>query len=135
LDKSSINAHDIGCGEEYIAHCDFSQTSGYEACIELLSKTKDITAICCGNDNIAIGAMSAIKEKGYRIPEDISVIGVGDSHGAMFADPPLTTLAVPRYEMGKMAVDIIVEERKNVNITLDTRIIERKSVKYLNEVK
>jgi LacI family transcriptional regulator len=95
----------------------------------------DVTAICCGNDNIAIGAMSAIKEKGYRIPEDISVIGIGDSHGALYTDPPLTTLAVPRYEMGKIAVDIIIEERDAVNITLDTRIIERRSVKDLNEIK
>ncbi len=92
-----LNTNGIECGEEYITHCDFSQIRGYEACNQLLSKVKDITAICCGNDNIAIGAMSAIKENGYRILEDISVISIGDSHGAKFADPPLTTLVVHRY--------------------------------------
>ncbi|HYH02409.1 MAG TPA: LacI family DNA-binding transcriptional regulator [Bacillota bacterium] len=126
-----LSSNNIVYDEAYITHSDFSQTSGYEACIELLSKVTGLTAICFANDNIAVGAMSAIKEKGYRIPEDISVISIGDTPEAKYADPPLTTLAVPRYKMGEMAVDFIVEERKNVNITLDTHIIERKSIKNL----
>ena len=126
-----LDSNNILRDEAYITYSDFSQTSGYEACIELLAKVTNLTAICCANDNIAIGAMSAIKEKGYRIPEDISVISIGDIPEAKFADPPLTTLAVPRYQMGQIAVDIIVEEREAANIILDTQIVERKSVKDL----
>lgn len=128
--KDAIGAVGIK-SKEYITHCDFSRKSGYEACNILLSKVQDLTAICCGNDNIAIGAISAIKEHGFKIPEDISIISIGDITEAKYTDPPLTTLSIPRYEMGKLAMDVIIEGKTDVGMILNTRIIERKSVNII----
>ncbi|AKX93384.1 LacI family transcriptional regulator [Moorella thermoacetica] len=127
--KDAMDAIGMKC-EEYIIHCDFSRKGGYEACNLLLSKVQDLTAICCVNDNIAIGAISAIKEHGYKIPEDISIISIGNITEAKYTDPPLTTLSIPHYEMGQLAIDVIAEGKTDVRIILNTRIIERKSVDF-----
>jgi len=130
--KIALEAANIKLPDEYITYCDFSQKGGYEACkYDLLAKVKDITAICCQNDNIAIGAMTAIKELGLKVPDDISIIGIGDLTESDYADPPLTTLSIPFYELGRMAVDVIVSGKDNIGITVDTAIIERKSVKTI----
>jgi len=135
--KQALEAVGLKLSDEYVTYCDFSNKGGYEACkYDLLAKAKNITAICCQNDNIAIGAMTAVKEMGLRVPEDISIIGIGDLTEAVYADPPLTTLSIPFYDLGRMAVDVIVSGKGNIGITVDTHIIERKSVKdiSINEV-
>lgn len=129
--KSAIDIAGIEYNKDYINKSDFSQNGGYEACKLLISKVKDLTAICCANDNIAIGTMSALRELGYMIPKDISVISIGDINEAKYMTPPLTTLAIPHYEMGKMAVDVITQWKEKVEITLNTSICERESVRTL----
>ncbi|MBV7276923.1 LacI family DNA-binding transcriptional regulator [Clostridium sp. PL3] len=131
--KSALEIAGIEYNKSYITKSDFSQKGGYEACRLLLSKVKDLTAICCANDNIAIGAMSAIRELGFSIPKDISVISIGDIRDARYTNPPLTTLTIPHYEMGQMAVDVITQWKEKVEITLNTSIFERESVRALNK--
>lgn len=131
--KIALEEAGIKLSSKYFTYCDFSQKGGYEACkYELLSNVNDITAICCQNDNIAIGAMTAIKELELNIPEDISMIGIGNHTESSYSDPPLTTLSVPNYDIGKMAVNVIVEGNDYIDITLNTSIIERQSVRNLN---
>ncbi|MFT8349797.1 LacI family DNA-binding transcriptional regulator [Clostridium saccharoperbutylacetonicum] len=129
--KSALDIAGIEYNKDYITKSDFSQNGGYEACKLLLSKVKDLTAICCANDNIAIGTMSALREHGYIIPKDISVISIGDINEAKYMIPPLTTLSIPHYEMGKMAVDVITQWKEKVEITLNASICERESVRTL----
>ena len=69
----------------------------------------DITAIFCANDNTAIGAIKAIREKGYRIPEDISIIGVDDIETSQYISPMLTTVHIPMEEMGQLAAKILID--------------------------
>ncbi len=130
--KVAIDAAGIEYNKKYIIISDFSQKGGYDACKSLMSECKDLTAICCANDNIAIGAMSAIREHGFSIPKDISVISIGDIKDAKYTNPPLTTLTIPHYEMGQMAVDVITQWKEKVEITLSTSIFERESVRILD---
>jgi LacI family transcriptional regulator len=130
--KDAVKRAGIEFNTDYVYYSDYSREGGYNTCKELLSKVKNITAICCANDNIVIGAMSAAKEYGFNIPEDISFIGIGDITEAKYADPPLTTLSIPKYEIGRLAVDTILAGDDNITITVDTKIIERKSVKTLS---
>ena len=123
----TIDHAGIEFSTEHVSYSDFTWKGGYDACKVLLSKVKNMTAICCANDNIAIGAMSAVKEQGLTIPEDISFMSIGDLTEAMYADPPLTTLCIPRYEIGVLAVDAIVEGKDNIAVIVDTKIIERRS--------
>lgn len=86
------------------------------------------------NDEIAIGAMKAFKEKGYSIPEDISIIGFDNMPYASYVDPPLTTVNVPKAYMGKLAAkrlfDIMNDEfHYPIKIEINTDLIRRKSIK------
>ena len=59
------------------------------------------TAIMCGNDLLALGALQAARIRGLRVPDDVAVTGFNDFEFAQFADPPLTTVRVPGYELGR----------------------------------
>ncbi len=68
------------------------------------------TAYFADNDMVALGAIRALQEKGYQVPEDISVVGFVTCRSVIFAiNPPLTTLRVPKQEMGRVAVRRILE--------------------------
>ena len=115
----------------YMDSDNFSQSGGYKACTELLKRENGITALCCANDNIAVGAMGAIHDNGLKIPDDISVISIGDMSEAKYLNPPLTSLKIPHYKMGEMAVNYIVQKSSMADVILETSIIERKSVKKI----
>jgi len=69
-----------------------------------------VTALFCFNDRVAIGAYRGLRQLGLRVPGDVSVIGFDDhEYVADFADPPLTTVALPHYEMGAWAVSTLVD--------------------------
>ena len=63
----------------------------------------DISAVFCANDNTAIGAMRAFQERGYRIPQDISIIGVDDIETDQYLTPMLTSIHIPLEGLGKCA--------------------------------
>ena len=66
------------------------------------------SALLAFNDTLAIGAMKAIRERGLRVPEDISVIGFDDIEMSSFLLPPLTSFSQPRYEMGRVATEMMM---------------------------
>ena len=80
---------------------------GRIAAQKLLDRGKRFTALFAFNDVSAIGAMSAFREAGHKIPEDVSVIGFDDIEFASIAYPPLTTIRQPLHEMGATAVEIL----------------------------
>ena len=87
----------------------FSPMVGYPLVRELLARTTDFTALYAYNDLSAIGAIRAIRERGLRVPEDISVVGFDDIHSAAFQNPSLTTIRQPLREMGMRAARILVD--------------------------
>ncbi|WP_256436885.1 substrate-binding domain-containing protein [Atopobium sp. oral taxon 416] len=92
------------------------------------------TAYFADNDLIAMSCIRALKDHGIRVPEDISVIGFDDVSTAAIADPPLTTMAVPKTNMGAIAVRRLVEHVKGetdgevVRISVLPEIVQRASV-------
>jgi DNA-binding LacI/PurR family transcriptional regulator len=66
-------------------------------------------AIFASSDAMAVGAMRALKQRGWRIPEDISVVGFDDFASAEFTDPRLTTVHNPLYEMSSRAVTLLLD--------------------------
>ena len=92
------------------------------------------TAFFADNDIIALSAMRALKEKGYRIPEDISIIGIDDMPMCELMDPPLTTMHVPKHQMGVQAVKRLLEKinsnsREILTIEIRTSLVERQSIR------
>ena len=88
---------------------DWLPLRGYEAGLELLSLDPPPSAIFCANDLMAIGALEAAYERGFRVPEDLSVMGYDDQELARYTHPPLSTLVLPNYEMGQRASEILID--------------------------
>lgn len=112
--------------------CNYRVDAGASAVQEVLSRPEIPTVVFCGNDLIAMGAMSALEESGVRVPEDISVIGIDDIFFAYLARPPLTTISVPREQLGVKAFEALdrmlqLKRHKGSNYVLDTDLVVRRS--------
>lgn len=90
---------------------DFTVESGAKAMAALLAAPGGRpTAVLCGNDRMALGALRVIREKGLSVPNDISLIGFDDIEASELADPPLTTITVPRAELAAAACKALLAE-------------------------
>jgi len=94
---------------------DYMVQSGYRAMRQLLGRNKKITAVICANDEMAVGAMDAIRERGLEIPADISVVGFDNVRWAPFLWPKLTTVNNPVNEMGRMAARWVLKHVYGIN--------------------
>ena len=115
-----------------VLESDYRVDAGASAVREILSRPEIPTVVFCGNDLIAMGAMSALEEAGARVPEDVSVIGIDDIFFAFLARPPLTTISVPREQLGVKAFEALdrmlkLKRQKGSNYILETDLVVRKS--------
>lgn len=106
--------------------------SGSDAVRELLTRQAMPTAILCSNDLTAIGAIRSLNHAGLRVPEDVSVVGLDDIPLSELMIPPLTTVQIPRLELGKLAFAIVYkmlngELPGGIEASLDTHLIVRGS--------
>ncbi|MFD7510281.1 LacI family DNA-binding transcriptional regulator [Streptomyces sp. NPDC059853] len=89
--------------ERLTVHGGYDRASGYDGALELLRREPGLTAVVAANDTVALGACAALRERGLRIPEDISVAGFDDLPFAIDAAPALTTVRIPLHEAGARA--------------------------------
>ncbi|MGL5755120.1 MAG: LacI family DNA-binding transcriptional regulator [Paraclostridium sp.] len=106
---------------------------GYEKMKEMLDEGNIPEAVFVTGDEAAIGALNAICDAGYRVPEDISVAGFNDAKIAAIYRPKLTTVHQPLYDMGAVAIRMVIkmidkEVLENKKVELPYRIVERESV-------
>ena len=112
----------------------FTTDWGYECIIKVLEDDLKFDAVFCGNDLIAIGALKALKENQFNIPNDIGVIGFDDINMCAFVTPGITTIKQPKYQMGYQATRMLInfienKSVKNKNVILETELIVRGSTK------
>jgi DNA-binding LacI/PurR family transcriptional regulator len=104
----------VACGLSPAAHAvqtgDFTFESGYTAGQRLICRSHPPTAIVAANDLMALGVMKAAYQLGLSIPQDLSVVGFDDISAAAYTTPALTTVAVPKYEQGAVAVDLLLQQ-------------------------
>ena len=111
--------------------------SAYRDMLAWLDTAPDLpTAFFADNDALAVGAMQALAERGFSVPNDISIVGFDDLEYASAAHPALTTVHVPRFEIGRLAAKKLLEQaeespRYTCVTHLSTRLVERKSVRAL----
>ncbi|HOO75476.1 MAG TPA: substrate-binding domain-containing protein, partial [Tepiditoga sp.] len=110
----------------------FSLNSGYKIAKEVIQENNDITAVFCANDDMAIGAIAAIKDLNLNIPEDISVIGFDDIDMANYIKPRLSTVRQDHYGIGEKATELLIDIIKNKKakikkIYMDYELIIRES--------
>lgn len=117
---------------QLVVDADFLVSGGATGAARLLDLADPPTAIFAFNDSMAVGAVQVARERGLRVPEDLSVVGFDDTIEAQVAYPPLTTVRQPLKELGSMAVNLLfrlLAEQWNDphHVELATRLVVRES--------
>jgi LacI family transcriptional regulator len=89
------------------------QNYGYDAALRLMTTSQPPDAIFCASDSLAMGALDALHELRYDIPQDISVVGFDNRPHSAHQRPPLTSVALPFHEMGRLAGELLIESILN----------------------
>src|SRR4051812_47308420 len=129
---AALAAAGILAEPELVAESNFEIEHGLRAARRLLDLHEAPTAIFAFNDNIAIGALQAARERGIRVPEQLSVVGFDDVEAAEIVTPPLTTIRQPLAEMGRMAVSLLerlIEGQRieALHVELRTQLVVRQT--------
>jgi DNA-binding LacI/PurR family transcriptional regulator len=130
--RQALAEADLAFEPALIEKGDWSATSGYQATQRLLESGQPFSAIFAQNDQMAVGAIRALREAGRRVPHDVSIIGFDDIPLASYFDPPLTTLRQPMQESGKQAARLLVETIQNPGrppeqVSIQAHLVERAS--------
>ncbi|KAA3657482.1 MAG: LacI family transcriptional regulator [Chloroflexi bacterium] len=135
--RDTLQKNRIPLNPRWLVYGDLTQHSGAETAAKLLDEAPEITALVCGNDLMAIGAMKSIRERGLQVGVDIAVGGFDDIPLAAFTNPPLTTVHQPIYEIGKrtcaMLIDVILKRPLQNPHTLLTPILIERDSSRLNQ--
>ncbi len=102
---------------------DWTAQSGYRAANKLIESQADFTAIVVGNDQMALGAMHALKQHGLRVPEYVSVVGFDDIPEATFFVPPITTIRQDFGALGKCGVEYLIDCIEDPDLPVEQHII------------
>jgi LacI family transcriptional regulator len=130
--RAALVAAGLPAPPEIIADGNFQIESGYSGAKQLLSLSAPPSAIFAFNDNMAVGALQAARELGFRVPEDVSVAGFDDALAASITMPRLTTVRQPLREMGRVGAEILyrlIEGRPVdvMRVELSTKLVVRES--------
>lgn len=132
--RQALASHDLVFNAALVKPGNWEPSSGFEMTIELMKLEQPPDAIFCANDLMAMGCIEALKQLGLRIPEDVAVIGFDDREIARSLHPPLTTLALPQYEMGQTAAELLLDsagglEAPTTRIKVECELIVRGSTR------
>jgi LacI family transcriptional regulator len=122
--------------ETMVRNGDFHHEGGFQRGGELLDLAEPPTAIFAGSDQQALGVYEAARQRGLRIPEDLSVVGFDDLPTARWVSPPLTTIRQPLADMGRMAAEMLGSlidgvALRSKRVELATELIVRESTARL----
>lgn len=109
--QSALDIHGMDVKPELIFEGDYAYPSGLCAAEAIDALIKKPTAVLSSNDMMGIGCLVRLKELGYRIPQDISVMGIDDIAMTQFVDPPLTTISLPLHDLGARGMEGLIRLR------------------------
>ena len=115
--RAVLAQHSIPFRPEMCRHGSYTVESGYNAVLELERSGISYSAILAANDLMALGALKAVREFGYRVPEDVQIIGFDNIEFSQYCEPSLSTMQQPTFDMGAKAVELltgIIEKRDPV---------------------
>ncbi len=124
----------ISLKEEYIVRGDYTYQSGMEGAEELLELSEKPSAVFVGSDEMALGVIHGIQDKGLSVPDDIEVFGFNNTRLSTMVRPTLSTIVQPMYDIGAVAMRLLTkymnkEEVTEKKVVLPHRVIERSSTK------
>ncbi len=107
--RQALASADLTFDPQLVKPGNWEPSAGYEMTRELMALPAPPDAIFCANDMMAVGCYEALKELGLGIPGDVAVIGFDDRDIAQYMHPPLSTLVLPHYEMGRTAAELLID--------------------------
>jgi len=122
--------------KEWIVESCYSVDCGYNGMQQLLSLEEQPTAVFCQGDEIAVGAIKAVKKAGLKVPDDFSIVGFDDIEISQYLNPALTTIRQKKEKMGAEAAEMILTminnpDKKVEHKIIDTEFVLRNSTKKL----
>jgi LacI family transcriptional regulator len=117
--QAALRTHHIADDPDLVFEGTFAQADGYRGGLHFLGLPNPPTAVFASNDVMAMGVMDAAREKGLRVPEDLSVAGFDDIHQAADVHPALTTVRQPLEKMGRVASQMLLEILRNPGVRID----------------
>lgn len=109
--------------EGLIRHDAFGNRGGFDAMNELLDAAEGPTAVFACNDLMAMGAICASSKRKLRVPQDVAIVGCDDIALAAYTNPSLTTVALPKHDLGAIAVEMLVARIKDQDRAFETRVL------------
>ena len=130
--RAALESAGLPLDEELEVPGDFYHESGFHGCRQLMRLDDPPTAVFAASDQMAMGAIEALRQRGLRVPQDISVVGFDDLPEMRWSAPPLTTVRQPLAEMGKVAARTVLrqargEEIDSPRVELATELVVRAS--------
>jgi len=113
--RAALREADLGPDPGLEVQGDHTEPSGYDAAMELLGRESRPTAVFVGNDHMAIGVMSAVREAGLVVPDDLAIAGFDDIAMARFTSPTLSSVRVNTALMGERAVELLMRAKRSGN--------------------
>lgn len=114
--RTALMEAGIDFDSSLVGQGDWSYNGGYAAMEWLLDRSPRMTALFAQNDQMAMGAIRALRERGIRVPEDMAVVGYDDIPAADFYYPRLSTIRQPMQETGRVAVQLLIEAINNPDV-------------------
>lgn len=135
--RQALASADIAFDADLVRPGNWEPSAGYDMTRELMALDSPPDAIFCANDMMAVGCYEALKEMGLRIPQDVAVIGFDDREIAQFMHPPLSTLVLPQYEMGRTAVEMLLDAAGGLSgpptwVKVECPLVQRESTRALS---
>lgn len=121
--QQALQKHGLPVIPSLAVHGDFRQPGGYQAMNQLLEQPVQPSAVFAANDEMAIGAIEALRSRGLTVPEDIAVIGFDDIQMASYIQPALTTVRQPMRQFGSLAVRQLFQRIENPTANAETFIL------------
>jgi LacI family transcriptional regulator len=102
---------------------DFSEEAGFAAGKQLVATQRKVTAVFAANDAMAVGTLSALREAGMRVPQDVALAGFDDIPIARYVTPHLTTVSVDIAQLGRRAFDLLMSDHERHEVLPATLVI------------
>jgi LacI family transcriptional regulator len=130
--RAALEAAGLSVDDTLVVPGDFRPESGFTGCTALLDLPEPPTAVFAASDQMALGAIEALRRRGHRAPEDMSVVGFDDLPEVRWSAPPLTTVRQTLADMGKLAVRTVLslargERPDSPRVELGTELVVRSS--------
>lgn len=107
--QQAMISHNLEVESAYIQEGDSSFESGYQQMLKLLAIEEPPTAVFAFNDDMAMGAMKAAKERGITVPDNLAIVGFDNIKMSSIIEPKLTTVDQPKYEIGTKAMELLIK--------------------------